>query len=86
MKIIVSKNKKYISIHVECDDERSLSWEELQDIKNEFYPDYDFFEVYPKKRNVVNKANVRHLICIRYWACPQLSDLERKSKIEIHER
>jgi len=83
MEIIISKNKNHISIHVVCDDEKSLSWEQLQSIKDRFFPDKTFIEVYPPKDEIINKANVRHLIHQRNVQIPKLSDLEEASEITI---
>lgn len=47
--------------------QEDISWEDLQSIKDEIgYADFDAVEVYPKKRDIVNVANMRHL-----WIMPQ---------------
>lgn len=84
MEIIIATNESFISIQVNCPDETSLSWEQLQEIKDKYYPEKDFIEVYPQKEQIVNKANVRHLIHLRNFKCPKLEDLEMESNIEIH--
>lgn len=43
-----------------------ITWDELQSIKDACgYSDFDAVEVYPKKQDVVNVANLRHL-----WIIP----------------
>lgn len=82
--IHVNESEKYISITVEVckslGEDYSMSWEELQGIKDFYYKDIDFIEVYPKNEDIVNKANVRHLLHIKGWSCPHLGDLEMDSK------
>lgn len=85
MEIVISNSKEYIYISVSSNEERSLSWEELQEIKDRYYSELDFIEVYPKNKEIVNKANVRHLIHIKEWKCPKLSDLEVESLVIIEE-
>lgn len=42
-----------------------ISWEELQWIKDSVgYADFDAVEVHPKKRDIVNVANMRHLFIL----------------------
>lgn len=81
MEVIIAESKEYIYISVICSNEANLSWEELQKIKDRYYYSLDFIEVYPKKCEVINKANVRHLIHVRNWNCPKLKDLEVESLI-----
>lgn len=38
-----------------------ISWETIQKIKNMFYPDKVFVEYYPKRDDVVNLGNIRHI-------------------------
>lgn len=85
LEIVISKSEKFIYISVQKEDNKSLSWEELQNIKDDFFRELDFIEVFPKHSEIVNKANVRHLIHIRGWECPKLSDLEIESEINIHQ-
>jgi hypothetical protein len=82
MKIIISENHTYISIHISRNKKKSLSWEKLQKIKDSFFENLDFVEVYPTKKEIVNNANVRHLIHIKNWICPKLADLEIDSEIK----
>jgi hypothetical protein len=43
-----------------------ITWDQLQSIKNAVgYADYDALEVYPRKLEVVNVANIRHLWVMR---------------------
>lgn len=83
MKIVISESKDYICISACREDERSLSWEELQKIKDAYYPNLDFVEVYPKKDEIINKANERHLICQRGAIVPKLEDLEQPARVVI---
>lgn len=40
----------------------NITWEELQEIKNQCgYEDHDAVELYPRAKDVVNVANMRHL-------------------------
>lgn len=83
MKYLIAKNSKFISLTVTNDTEESLSWEQLQEIKDRYFPGINFIEVYPTKDQIINKANERHLIHIIGWQCPMLSDLEIESDIQI---
>ncbi len=74
------ENKQYIYITVESESSQPLSWEELQTIKDIRFSDLDFIEVYPKENEIINKANVRHLIHIKGFKPPYLSDLEMEFK------
>ncbi len=48
--------------------EQDITWDDLQRIKNEVgFALYDAVEVYPRKGDVVNVANMRHL-----WIMPEL--------------
>jgi len=47
--------------------EDNISWEELQQVKNECgFRHLDAVEIYPREGDVVNVANMRHL-----WVLPQ---------------
>lgn len=85
MKHIIAENKKYISITVIPGNDISMSWEQLQEIKDQHFKQLDFIEVYPNNQEIINKANVRHLMHIKGWKCPKLGDLEVESDITIHE-
>lgn len=42
--------------------QENITWEELQEIKNQCgYEHFDAVEVYPRQKDVVNVANMRHL-------------------------
>jgi hypothetical protein len=82
LKVTTSENHTYISIHVTSKKSKSLSWEVLQIIKDKFYKNLDFIEVYPKNSEIINKGNVRHLIHIRAFNCPKLPDLELPSDVK----
>lgn len=87
MTIILSESENFICITVALEDqERSLSWEELQEIKDEFYPHLDFVEVYPKRDEIINKANERHLTCRRGSIAPKLGDMEEQARVRVIER
>lgn len=46
--------------------EENITWDALQEIKNECgFENFDAVEIYPKKSDVVNVANMRHL-----WVLP----------------
>lgn len=83
MEIIISESENFISIHIICDNEKSLSWENIQEIKDYYYSSLDFIEVYPRKEEIINKSNVRHIIHIKNWICPKLMDLETNSNIKF---
>lgn len=76
LEVVTAENKDFIYISVSSHSEKSLSWEELQNIKDRNFSHLDFIEVYPKKSEIINKANVRHLVHIRNWKCPKLKDFE----------
>lgn len=84
-KIIISESIDFICLTICCDDERSLGWEEIQTIKDDFFPGLDFIEVYPTKSEIINKANERHLIHQKGICIPKLGDLEQESEIKIIE-
>lgn len=46
--------------------EDGLTWDDLQDIKRQIgLGDYQAIEIYPKDRDIVNDANMRHLWILR---------------------
>lgn len=52
-----------------------VSWDDLMRVKAECgYGDVDAVELYPRDRDVVNVANMRHL-----WILPELSELAWRS-------
>lgn len=85
MEVILSESEKFICLTVKCDDEKSLSWEQLQEIKDKFYPDKDFIEVYPRRVEIINKANERHLIHQKNIDIPKLWDMEEDCFVSIQE-
>ena len=82
---VIAINDKYISLTIEAKDDVSLSWEYIQEVKDKYYHNLYFIEVYPEKENIINKANVRHLVHVRGWSAPQLSDLELVSDIIVND-
>lgn len=53
-----------------------LSWDELQEVKNECgFEDRDAIEIYPRNADVVNVSNMRHL-----WILPSLCVLTWRSE------
>jgi hypothetical protein len=85
MRITIGKNKNLIYIGVAVEGDRSLSWEELQGIKDKYYPNKAFVEVYPKQERIINKANERHLFCITGGYVPDLSIIEQEMDVRIIE-
>jgi len=83
MEVVISENNKFISLHIKQPEGVSLGWEKLQNIKDSFFSDLDFVEVYPKENQIVNNANERHLIHIKNWDCVKMEDLEVESNIKI---
>lgn len=79
--LIIADNDKFITITVICGNENSLSWEQLQSIKDDEFPDLYFVEVFPKNKDVVNHANVRHLLHVKDWECPLMWEWEMESEI-----
>ena len=65
MQIITNETETNITLHLISNNEKSLSWEEIQGYKDRFYPNKLFVECYPIKSDIVNKANERHLIHIK---------------------
>lgn len=62
IRITTSESENYISIHIEQLKNTSFSWEQLQSIKDKLFPNTPFFEIYPPKNLIINKANERHLV------------------------
>ncbi len=86
MEIVVAENKTYLYMSIDPKNDRALSWEEVQRIKDRFFKDLGFIEVYPRRDKIVNKANIRHLFHIKEgFKIPDLSCLEDNSfEIKIH--
>ena len=76
-----SEDLKYIAISL--DEGVVLSWEEIQEIKDHFYPKIGFVEVYPPIDQVINKANVRHLFSHSKGFVPDLSIIEQDMNTKI---
>lgn len=85
MRITIAKNENLIYIGVAVDGDRSMSWEELQEIKDRYYPNKEFVEVYPKRDRIINKANERHLFCVTGAVVPDLSIIEQEMDIQVIE-
>lgn len=67
--IRISVNRAVMNSSVQWDE--NITWDELQEIKREIgYGDRYAVEVFPKDRDVVNVANMRHL-----WVQPQPLDI-----------
>jgi len=79
MEVIRAESRNYIYISISSENEVSMSWEFLQTIKDLFYPELDFIEVYPAKKEIINKGNVRHLFHVKNFTAPYLSDLENEN-------
>jgi hypothetical protein len=54
----------HIKVH-RRDGKSGISWDDLQAIKEEYFPGSMAIEVYPPGDDVVDEANIRHL-----WICP----------------
>jgi len=83
MKIAITITEEYILMSVTSLNENSISWERLQKIKEYYYSDLAFVEIYPKQADVVNNANVRHLYHIRGLKLPNLTELENVKNYSI---
>ena len=67
-----------IRLDIERRDKRDgIGWDELQRIKNECgFEHFDAIELYPRQKDVINNANVRHLYVLQQLqilvkrACP----------------
>ncbi len=58
------------------DSKDGITWDELQAIKDERFPNHTAVEIYPPHDEIVNEANIRHL-----WIVPNgltLPSLYRK--------
>ncbi|HEX8287856.1 MAG TPA: hypothetical protein VF556_07675 [Pyrinomonadaceae bacterium] len=52
-----------------------ITWDDLQTLKNQLFPDREAVEFYPALEDVVNVANMRHL-----WVLPEKLGFGWKSK------
>jgi hypothetical protein len=87
LQIIISDNEYFKTITiVNIENENTLSWSQLQQIKNEYSPHFDFIEVFPKRSETLNNGNTRILIHVKEWNCPKIGDLEIESNEEIIEK
>lgn len=84
--ITVAESKELIYIAIELiNSDRSMGWEEIQNIKDRYYPDVEFVEIYPKTKDIVNNANVRHLFHIRGALIPSLGMVEEDMDLKYFE-
>jgi hypothetical protein len=61
--IRISINRTSINSKYEFID--GISWDDLQNIKNQIgFQDFDCIELYPAREDVVNVANIRHLFVL----------------------
>ena len=77
VEVTISECVDFIYITMSSALQDSLPWEQIQDIKDSRYPDLVFVEVYPRRKDVINKANVRHLFHIKGGETPDLAMIER---------
>jgi len=65
--------------------EENIGWETLQNIKDKHFSDKDFFEIFPPKKSVINRANERHLWHMKDGSTPKprFEDLEWKDNTKI---
>ena len=82
MQIVIAENEKHIYLGVDPQNETSLTWEQMQDIKDEYFPNLGFIEVFPVKSEIINKANNRHLFHLKNSEIPSLSDLENNMEVK----
>ena len=81
MQIIIAENDKYIYLGVDLGGDSPIKKEQMQEIKDEHFPDTAFIEVFPKKADIINKANNRHLFHLKNSEIPSLSDLENNMEV-----
>jgi len=74
--LVISESKNYIILTCQASEDVVLSWEDLQGVKDHFYPNLDFFEIYPKTDEIINKANERHLVHQKGFKMPKMADFE----------
>ena len=46
-KIVISDSKNFICISICRENDEVMSWEYLQGVKDKYYPNLDFIEIYP---------------------------------------
>jgi hypothetical protein len=77
LRISIIRNK--ININMKWED--GITWEEIQDVKNEIgFKDKDCVEIYPARENVVNVANMRHV-----WVMDELLPFSWKKNSRLPE-
>lgn len=76
--VTVSESDTLIYICIDISTDRSLGWEEMQEIKDAYHPNLSFVEVYPSNGEVINKANNRHLFHVKGGFVPHLSIIEQE--------
>ena len=85
MKLVISDSKNFIIITCQLKEGEVLSWEQLQEVKDEFHPKKDFIEIYPKKNEIINKANERHLVHQKGVITPKMENFEEEANVVIIE-
>jgi len=85
VEVVIALMQGFTYISISCDKDVSLSWEQVQRIKDEFFPNTSFIEVYPPKNQVVNKANVRHLFDCYSNRIPTIEDTVQQAIKIDHE-
>ncbi len=82
---VITVTDDFILLSIMAPDDKPLSWEQLQSIKERIFPGITFVEIYPSSNKVVNNANQRHLYHIREMKLPCLSDLELIDKYSVYQ-
>ena len=75
---------QYILLTITPDSEKSLSWEEIQVIKDRIFPKMAFIEIYPDHNCIVNNVNQRHLYHVRGMKLPCLTELSLVEQYKIY--
>ena len=81
--IAVVETKDYILASIEFETRDSVGWNVLHEIKNRIYPELEFVEIHPKKGNLIDNANVRHLYHLKGVLLPDLRGLENVTDYEL---
>lgn len=83
-RVVISEGKEFIHLAITLEREEIASWEDLQSIKDRLFENLVFIEVYPKKKRVINYANVRHLFHFKkVWAIPEDFSLLEDSSLKV---
>lgn len=77
VKITEIETSKYLLVSIQVKEDQQLLWEELYSLKEHFYSDIVFVEIFPPKDRLINNANVRHLYHIHNIKMPCLTELEK---------